>query len=40
MTKEDLIKKKVIEADEDIRKDLKDLLEEFQDVFPYKLPYG
>ena len=40
MTKEDLIKKKVMEADEDIRKDLKDLLEEFQDVFPDKLPYG
>ena len=40
MTKEDLIKKKVMEADEDIRKDLKNLLEEFQDVFLDKLPYG
>ena len=38
LSREELIKRKVVEANSTIRKDLKELLEEFQDVFPHKLP--
>ena len=37
---EDVIKKKVLEADSDVREDLEATLKEFKDVFPNKLPYG
>ena len=37
---EDVIKKKVLEADSDVREDLEATLKEFKDVFRNKLPYG
>ena len=37
---EEVIKKKVLEAGNDVRDDLEALLKEVKDVFPNKLPYG
>ena len=37
---EEVIQKKVLEADNDVREDLEAILKEFKDIFPNKLLYG
>ena len=37
---DEVIKMKMQETDEDVREQLKEVLEEYKDVFPDKLPYG